>query len=176
MGRSAKNQQAQLSERMFDATSEQLERYNEEQVVQRKLLEQQKTVYRDFDFKNPYASMRNAFGGLQRDFRNIYADTENVYEGMENIYEDMTVDMRAADFQAQQGAQQRADIMQGLRGAAGTSGVAGLAQTMAQQGALQAQQMSAGISQQERQMQMMGAQGAMQIQQMERLDFDYILD
>ena len=175
MGQSAKNKQAALSAKMFEATEKQLKRYNEEQVVQRKLLETQKEVYRGFEFKNPYADMQNAFGGLRTGFRNLAEDTENVYEGMENmyegmenVYEDMTVDMRAADFQAQQGQQQRANILQGLRGAAGTSGVAGLAQTLANQGALQSQQIAAGISQQERQNQMMAAQGQMQIEQMQR--------
>ena len=87
---------------------------------------------------------------------------------MENRFEDMTVDMRAADFQAQQGQQQRANILQGLRGAAGTSGIAGLAQSMANQGALQSQQIAAGISQQERQQQMLTAQEGARIDQMQR--------
>ena len=87
---------------------------------------------------------------------------------MENRYEDMTVDMRAADFQAQQGQQQRANIMQGLRGAAGSSGVAGLAQAMAGQGQLQAQQQAAGIGQQERQNKMMAAQEGSRIDMTQR--------
>ena len=150
MGKSAKNKQAALSEKMFEATEAQLERYNEEQAVQRELLEEQKDKYRQFEFKNPYADMKNQF------------------EGMENFYEDMQVDMRAAEFQAQQGQQQRADIMQILRGAAGGSGIAGLAQTMANQGQLQTQQISVGIAQQERANQMMSRQAAMTLQQLER--------
>ena len=153
MGRRAKRQQAALSEQMFEATEAQLQRYNDEQVVQRELLEEQKARYRDFEFKNPYAGLENAFGDLSTSF--------------ENVYEDMTVDMRAADFQAQRGAQQRANIMQGLRGAAGSSGIAGLAQTLANQGQLQSQQIAAGIGQQERQNQMMRAQGAARVQAME---------
>jgi hypothetical protein len=58
--------------------------------------------------------------------------------------------------------------MQSLQGAAGSSGVAGLAQSMASQGALQAQQISAGIGQQERQNQMIERQAATTLQQMER--------
>ena len=168
MGRNAKNKQAALSDEMFKATQEQLARYNEEQKIQRELLETQKEKYREFDFKNPYANMRNAFGGLRRDFANLAKDTRNVYEGMENVYEDMTVDMRAADFQAQQGAQQRANILQGLRGAAGTSGVAGLAQALANQGALQTQQIAADIGQQERQIQMASRGEASRLQQLQR--------
>ncbi len=150
MGKKAKNKQNQLSEKMFEATEAQLKRYNEEQTVQRELLEEQKDKYRQFEFKNPYADMKNQFAG------------------MENFYEDMQVDMRAANFQKEQGQQQRANIMQTLRGAAGSSGVAGLAQAMANQGQLQTQQIAAGISQQERQNMMMSRQGAMTLQQMER--------
>jgi len=150
MGRKSKNAQNALSEKMFQATEEQLKRYNEEQGVQRELLEEQKDKYRQFEFKNPYADMKNQFAG------------------MENFYEDMQVDMRAANFQKEQGQQQRANIMQTLRGAAGSSGVAGLAQAMANQGQLQTQQIAAGISQQERQNNLMSRQGAMTLQQMER--------
>jgi len=87
---------------------------------------------------------------------------------MQNPYEDLTVDMRAAEFQAEQGAQQRANILSALRGAAGGSGIAALAQSLANQGAIQAQQISANIAQQERQNQRLSAQGAMAIQQAER--------
>tara|TARA_R110002012_G_scaffold141675_1_gene299481 strand:+ start:1114 stop:2007 length:894 start_codon:yes stop_codon:yes gene_type:complete len=139
MGQNAKNKQAELSEEMFAASEKQLARYNDEQAVQRKLLEKQKDKYRKFEFKNPYADMQNQFE--------------------ENIYEDLTVDMRAAEFQKQQGQQQRANILQSLRGAAGGSGVAGLAQTLANQGQLQSQQIAAGIGQQERQNQMLARQG-----------------
>ena len=121
--------------------------------------------------KNTFSGMSNAYEGLQNQFagmENAYAGLENQYEGMENRYEDMTVDMRAADFQAQQGQQQRANIMQGLRGAAGSSGVAGLAQAMAGQGQLQAQQQAAGIGQQERQNKMMAAQEGSRIDMTQR--------
>jgi len=150
MGQSAKNKQNALSGQMFQASQKQLARYNDEQVVQRKLLETQKAKYREFEFKNPYGEMKNQFAGI------------------ENMYEDMTVDMRAANFQAQQGQQQRANIMQGLKGAAGSSGIAGLAQAMANQGQLQTQQIAAGIGQQERQNQLASRQAAMTMQQMER--------
>jgi len=143
MGKSAKNKQAQLSEDMFTASEEQLERYNDEQQIQRELLETQKAKYRQFEFKNPYADM-------------------------ENPMEDMTIDMRAAEFQAQQGQQQRANILGALRGAAGSSGIAGLAQTLANQGQLQAQAMAANIGIQERQNQIMSAKMAGQIDMTQR--------
>ena len=74
---------------------------------------------------------------------------ENPYANLENVAEDMRVSTQAADFQMQQWAQRRADILGQLRGAAGTSGIAGLAQTLANQGALQAQKISAGLAKQE---------------------------
>jgi len=150
MGKKAKAKQAALSEKMFQATEAQLERYNEEQAVQRRLLEKQKQRYRTFEFKNPYADMQNQF-----------AD-------MDNVYEDLTVDTRAAEFQAEMAQQQQANILQTLRGAAGGSGVAGLAQAMANQGVLQGRQISMDIGRQERQGQMMERQAAMTLQQLER--------
>ena len=59
--------------------------------------------------------------------------------------------------------------MQGLRGAAGSSGIAGLAQSLANQGALQAQQISANIGQQESRNQALTAQGQLQVQQGDEL-------
>ncbi len=113
-------------------------------------LDKQKEVYRQFKFENPYAGM------------------ENPFEGMENVYEDLKVSTGAADFQMEQGAQQRSNIMQSLRGAAGGSGIAGLAQSLANQGQLQARQVSVDISKQEAANQQLMAKGAMSIQQMER--------
>tara|TARA_R100001082_G_C4363430_1_gene160587 strand:+ start:694 stop:2328 length:1635 start_codon:yes stop_codon:yes gene_type:complete len=114
--------------------------------------------------QNMMANMQNQFAGME----NSFAGLENQYEGMENAFEDATVDTRAAEFQAQQVAQQQANIMQGLRGAAGTSGIAALAQTMANQGQLASQQAAAGIAQQERQNQMLQMQEASRLQQLER--------
>ena len=91
----------------------------------------------------------------------------NPYANMENPYEDLTVNQQQAQFEAQQGAQSRADILEGLRGTAGGAGVAGLAQVMANQSALGAQRISASIGQQEAMNQRLRAQGAMQTQRME---------
>ena len=93
---------------------------------------------------------------------------ENPYSNMENVYEDLTVNQQQVQFQAQQGAQQRANIMQSLKGAAGGSGVAGLAQAMANQGQLQAQQISASIGAQEAANQKLRAGEAGRIQGLER--------
>ena len=96
------------------------------QKEQQKKLDAQKDVYRAMEFVNPY-------------------------ENMENVYEDLTVNQQQAQFESQQGAQQRANIMENLKGAAGGSGIAGLAQAMANQGQLQNQQISVSIGQQESQ-------------------------
>jgi hypothetical protein len=87
---------------------------------------------------------------------------------MENTYEDLTVNQQQAQFQAQQGSQQRANIMQNMKGAAGGSGIAGLAQALANQGSLQTQQISASIGQQESRNQITAAKGAAAIQTYDR--------
>ena len=106
-------------------------------------LDEQKSEYMQMKFKNPFADM-------------------------ENVFEDLTVNQQQAQFQAQQGMQQRANIMQSLRGAAGGSGVAALAQTLANQGALQTQRISASIGQQEAANQMAAARGAAAVQTAQR--------
>ena len=114
-----------------------------DQQEQQAALERQKAEYKAMQFVNPF-------------------------ENMENVYEDLTVNQQQAQFEAQQGAQQRANIMQNLRGAAGASGIAGLAQTLANQGALQTQRISASIGQQEARNQLAAAKGASAIQIAER--------
>ena len=74
---------------------------------------------------------------------------ENPYEGMENTMEDLTVNTQAAEFASQKSAQNRANTMDKLMGAAGGSGIAALAQTMANQGQIEAQEASASIASQE---------------------------
>ena len=114
-----------------------------EKERQQLLLDQQKNQYRNQSFSNPFA-------------------------GMENVYEDLTVNQQAAQFQTQQGAQQRANIMGTLKETAGPSGIASLAQTLANQGALQTQRISAQIGQQEAVNQRLTAKGAGQVQAYER--------
>ena len=120
-------------------SNRQLELQKEQQAI----LEKQKEEYRQIQFTNPYADM-------------------------ENVYEDLTVNQQQAQFQTQQAAQQRANILGELRGAAGASGIAGLAQAMANQGQLQTQQISASIGQQEMMNQKLRAQGASAVDLAER--------
>ena len=93
---------------------------------------------------------------------------ENPFADMENVFEDLTVNQQAAQFQTEQIAQQQANIMQQMRSVAGASGIAGLAQTLANQGALQTQRAAASIGQQEAANRMAAAKGAGQIQTLER--------
>ena len=102
------------------------------------------------------------------DTSNLAANVTNQYRNMENTYEDLTVNQQQAQFEAQQGAQQRANIMQGLQGAAGGSGIAGLAQAMAQQGQLATQRASASIGMQESKIQQLQAGEASRLQSQER--------
>jgi hypothetical protein len=120
-----------------------------EKAKQQRALDKQKEEYKAMKFENPFTNM-------------------------ENTFEDLTVNQQQAQFQAQQGNQQRANIMQNMKGAAGSSGIAGLAQAMANQGQLQTQRISASIGMQESQNQMAAARGASSIQIAERQGDQYV--
>jgi len=85
-------------------------------------------------------------------FENL--DTSNVYANMENTMEDLTVNTQAADFQAQQNQQGLSNTLNSLQGAAGGSGIAALAQSLANQQANNNQAASISIGQQEQANQM----------------------
>ena len=153
MGKKAKRRQRAAMNRMNRMVQDQVEDFQGRQVEAQQAADIQRGEYEAFQFENPFADVQNPYAGLQTDF--------------ENVYEDLTVNMKAAEFQREQGEQQRANILQSLKGAAGTSGVAGLAQALAGQGNLQAQQISASIGQQVAANERLAAQGAGQVQQME---------
>ena len=123
---------ASSNRRSQERQSEQALAFQKEQAA---LLEKQKEVYRNMEFKNPYANMENPF-------------------------EDLTVNQQQARFLSQQSAQARADILSQLRGAAGGAGIGGLAQALANKGAIQAQKISATIGLQEAQNRQLRAKGA----------------
>jgi len=125
-----------------------------EQNAAKEEMAKYKSQYENLDTSNLYADARNQYANIQTNF--------------ENTYEDLTVNQQQAQFQAQQGAQQRANIMQNMRGAAGGSGIAALAQAMANQGQLATQGISASIGQQESANQRLSAQGASRQQELER--------
>ena len=91
-------------------------------------------------------------------------DTSNLYANMENTMEDLTVNTQAADFAAQQQNQGLSNIMGSMNQAAGGSGIAALAQSLANQQSQSAQQASTSIGQQEQRNQMLGAQEAGRLQ------------
>ncbi len=102
----------------------------------------------------------------KKNFANL--DTSNPYLNLENTAEDLTVNTQQAEFQKQQSMQNQANIMDQMRGAAGGSGIAALAQTLANQGSLDAQKASASIGQQEAQNQKLERAEAGKIQAAER--------
>ena len=107
------------------------------------------------------------------DTSNPFEGMTNPYAGLENTQEDLTVNQQEADFQAQQFAQSQANIMEGLRGSAGSSGIAALAQSLAKQGSLSAQKSSASIGKQEAANQAAAAREAGRLQSQEaKGDFD----
>ena len=140
MGR---RRQREIQAQSAEAAQKQIEEFKKREAEAEAKVAEQRQIYREFKFENPFADM-------------------------ENVYEDITVNQQAAQFQMDRGAQQRANIMQGLRGAAGASGVAGLAQVLAQQGSIQARQVSADIARQETSQQELIARGAAQVQGAER--------
>jgi hypothetical protein len=76
-------------------------------------------------------------------------DTTNLYANMENTMEDLTVNQEEAQFMKQQQQQNQANIMANMKASAGSSGIAGLAQTLANQGSLDAQKSAISIGKQE---------------------------
>lgn len=103
-------------------------------------LKQRKEAYETFEFKDPTVNMTNTF-------------------------EDLTVNQQQAQFESQQQQQALAGTLQGLGAAAGGSGIASLAQTLAQQQSANLQRSAASIGQQESANQMAAARGAQQLQQ-----------
>lgn len=91
-------------------------------------------------------------------FRDI--DTSNPFRNIQNTYEDLTVNQQAAQFTAEQQQLGMATAMGQMRGAAGSSGIAALAQAMANQQSTNLQKASASIGEQEARNQALAAKGA----------------
>ena len=116
-------------------------------------MERHRAEFEKLDTSNPYENMQNLM--------------TNQYEGMENVMEDLTVNQQQAEFEKQQAMQSQANIMGQMRGAAGASGIAALAQTLANEGALSAQQASASIGEQEAANQKAAAEQAAAMQELQ---------
>jgi hypothetical protein len=114
-------------------------------VGQRKRKAEQRAAKRDFD-------------NQMAEFRAI--DTSNPFANVQNPYEDLTVNLQQAQFESQQQQLGMATAMGQMRGAAGSSGVAAMAQAMANQQSINLQRSAASIGQQESRNQALAAQGA----------------
>ena len=116
---------------------------------------------------------RERFQNAEADFNRTRAqymsqDLSNPMLNMQNAYEDLTVNQQEANFIANQQNQGLANTMDAMSGAAGGSGIAALAQAMANQQNQNAIQAGARIGNQEARNQAMAAQGAMANQAAER--------
>ena len=130
-----------------------------------------KRIQEQKDAKAEMAKHKKAYENL--DTSNLYADVQNQMLNLENTFEDVTVNQQQAQFDKQMFGQQQANIMAGLQGAAGSSGIAALAQAMAGQGQLQAQRISASIGAQESKIQLLKAGEGSRLQRMERQGEEY---
>ena len=95
-------------------------------------------------------------------------DTSNPYLNMENTMEDLTVNTQAADFAAEQNQVGMANTLSNMNQAAGGSGIAALAQAMANQSQIANQKASVSIADQEKANQSAERQEAGRIQDLER--------
>tara|TARA_R100000458_G_C8253897_1_gene230323 strand:- start:888 stop:1502 length:615 start_codon:yes stop_codon:yes gene_type:complete len=95
-------------------------------------------------------------------------DTSNPYLNMENTMEDLTVNTQAADFEAEQNQMGMANTLNNMNQAAGGSGIAALAQAMANQGQIANQKASISIAEQEKQNQTAERKEASRLQGLER--------
>ena len=93
------------------------------------------------------AKAKKAMDAKKKEYESL--DTSNLNKNMENKMEDLTINQKGMELQNQQGQQQRANIMDNMKGAAGGSGIAALAQSMANSGQLAAQKSAAEIGNQE---------------------------
>ena len=128
-------------------SKDQIEEQRDAKKRNRKRYYENVETIKGMEINNPYAGIKTQF---------------------ENPYEDLTVNTQQAEFEERRAAQNRANIMSQFRGAAGASGIAGLAQAMANQATLQRARASANIGQQEARNQALSAQGAARVQQMEQ--------
>ena len=112
--------------------------------------------------KNEQRKAQAEFNRRKAAYENL--DTTNVYKDMENTMEDLTVNQQQAQFQAEQSQQGLANIMGGMQGSAGGSGIAALAQSLAGQQQNQIRQASIDIGKQEQANQMAERQQAGNLQ------------
>ena len=147
---------------------------NAKKTADNNFIKQQK-AYESFTFDNKFDGLKNTAADAQNFAANLEnfgvgvqqrADSmQNFASRMENTAEDLTVNTQQAEFQAQQQQQGLANTLGSIRGAAGGSGVAALAQALSNQQTQNLQQASASIGMQEAQNTRAAAAQASQIQQ-----------
>jgi hypothetical protein len=105
------------------------------------------------------------FNRLKEEYTNL--DTSNLMMGQDNVYEDLTVNQQEAQFLGEQQQQSLSNALNQNRTAAGGSGIASLAQAMANQQSKNLAASAISIGQQESQNQQLERQEAARIQQAE---------
>jgi hypothetical protein len=108
---------------------------------------------------------KKEFNALKKEYTNL--DTSNMMLGQQNMYEDMTVNQQEARFLGEQQQQGLSNTLNQNRQSAGGSGIAALAQAMANQQSRNLATSAVSIGQQERQNQLLQQQEAARIQQAE---------
>lgn len=108
---------------------------------------------------------KKEFGMYKEQYKAL--DTSNLALGQENVYEDLTVNQRQSQFLAEQQNQGLANTLSANQQAAGGSGIAVLAQAMANQQNQNLASAAVSIGEQERQNQLMAMGEAGRIQQAE---------
>ena len=116
--------------------------------------------------KAAQAAAQAELDAQKKAFENL--DRSNPYANLENTMEDLTVNQEEAQFTAETQAQSQANILGDLRGSAGGSGIAALAQTLANQGSENARKSAISIGKQEQANQLKERAEAGAIQKAER--------
>ena len=116
--------------------------------------------------RREYNQLKEEYANME--FSNPYAGLVNPYKNLENTYEDLTVNQKEANFMKKEAARSRANIMQSLKGSAGSSGAASLAQVLANQAVDQNQRIAASIGQQESVIARLKAAEASKLQKLEK--------
>lgn len=136
MAAKAQRRSAASMERMSREQFEQNKKIFEEQE---KLLNIERDKYRAQTFINPFGDLENPF-------------------------EDLTVNTQQAEFLSRRLEQAQSNILSTLRDAAGASGIAGLAQTLANQNMLKNAKISADIAKQEGANRLAAAKGSLSVE------------
>ena len=105
-----------------------------------------------FEFDTLKGGLKDMQGDISKNFyeglTNPYAGTTDSMANVENTAEELTVDTQGADYLKNLNDRSQANILDNMKGAAGASGGAALAQQMANLGSQRAGEASAKISEQ----------------------------